>query len=82
MLQTHTYKDHNTQALWDSMGASDREAFNFYPSQIDWDEYHCTMSRGVRLYYYGDDLDTIPRAVIRMTRQVNMSPNTKLKLNI
>ncbi|XP_054280185.1 fatty acyl-CoA reductase wat-like isoform X2 [Macrosteles quadrilineatus] len=62
------FKNKNVQALWRSLDHRDQELFFFDMSQLDWDQYFYSYTRGVRKYLLKDDLSTVPQAKRRLRR--------------
>lgn len=53
------FKNDNTQALWKKLTASDRLAFEFDTSSLNWETYYYVYMRGVRVYILKDPLETL-----------------------
>lgn len=62
------FRNDNTQSLWKSLPATDREQFEFNMADLNWDEYFYSYVRGMRVYLLKDPLETVPQGRIKMMK--------------
>ncbi|XP_031622375.1 fatty acyl-CoA reductase wat-like [Contarinia nasturtii] len=56
------FTNSNVQRLWRKIGRRDQELFDFNIRNVDWEEYSYHYIKGMRLYYFKDDLSTVDAA--------------------
>lgn len=64
--------DGNVQKLWDKLSPDDKKIYYFDMEQLDWLSYCKTSCYGIRQYIINDPMDTIPKAIKRRTRYVEV----------
>lgn len=61
-IRVWTFKNNNTQSLWDNLSEKDKELFFFDMSNLSWEYFLQAMCLGLRVYLVNDDIYTIPAA--------------------
>lgn len=58
----------NTRSLYELLGPSDKETFNFDIAKMDWEEYIETYQLGVKQYIVKEPISTLPESKTSMNR--------------
>ncbi|KAG7201487.1 hypothetical protein KM043_004246 [Ampulex compressa] len=67
----------NMKNVWHNLCAEDKERYFFYTKNFDWEDYMDKYIRGIRLYFFKDQPNTIPFAKKRMARFVLLHNTVK-----